>query len=177
MMAISVNVTCAEIQMADGFEYRLPADRFTHFHQSGDCEPLWYSQDNRLIADPSDPQKLVDPVISVSSDHLVMSRCVDELHHGIHCDISGFRLDTIFRVRNESAATPNSDLIFEQWWWLVALFIILILILICFFLRKRIFRCFQWEEQFFCQREDNTENRDLEMLGSDHPRTGSVSRC
>ncbi|KAK2917169.1 hypothetical protein Q8A67_001543 [Cirrhinus molitorella] len=64
-MAISVNVTCAEIQMADGFEYRLPADRFTHFHQSGDCEPLWYSQ---------------------------------------------FRLDTIFRVRNESAATPNSGI-------------------------------------------------------------------
>lgn len=38
-----------------------------------DCEQSWFSEDDRLIADPSDPQKLIDPVISVSSDHLVMS--------------------------------------------------------------------------------------------------------
>ncbi|KTG05825.1 hypothetical protein cypCar_00042380, partial [Cyprinus carpio] len=107
MMESSVNVTCAEIQIRDGFEFRVPADRFTLFHQS-DCEPLWYSQDDRLIADPSDPQTLIDPVISVSSDRLVTSHCVNELRHEIRCDASGFRLDTIFRVRNETAATPNS---------------------------------------------------------------------
>ncbi|KAK2917141.1 hypothetical protein Q8A67_001515 [Cirrhinus molitorella] len=68
MMDISVNVTCAEIQISDGFEYRVNADRFTLLHQS-DCEPLWFSQ---------------------------------------------FTLDTIFRVRNETAATSNSD----QLWWI-----------------------------------------------------------
>ncbi len=108
-----MNVTCAEIQITDGFEFRVPADRFTHFHQS-DCEQLWYSQvrecfcpqttpsftindcpnnalfdqDDRLIADPSDPQKLIDPVISFSSDRLVTSHCVNELHHETRCDTS-----------------------------------------------------------------------------------------
>ncbi|XP_042610671.1 uncharacterized protein LOC122144090 isoform X1 [Cyprinus carpio] len=107
MMESSVNVTCAEIQITDGFEFRVTADRFTHLHQS-DCESLWYSQDDILIADPSDPQKLIDPVISVSSDRLVTSHCVNELRHEILCDSSGFRLDTIFRARNETAVTPNS---------------------------------------------------------------------
>ncbi|KAL0199283.1 hypothetical protein M9458_007823, partial [Cirrhinus mrigala] len=88
MMDSSVNVTCAEIQISDGFEFRVPADRFTHFHQS-DCEQLWYSQDGRLIALPENPHRLIDPVISVSSDRLVTSRCVDELHHEIRCDASG----------------------------------------------------------------------------------------
>ncbi|KAI2644368.1 NAD kinase [Labeo rohita] len=106
-MDSSVNVTCSEIQISDGFEFRVPADRFTHFHQS-DCEQLWYSQDGRLMALPENPHRLIDPVISVSSDRLVTSRCVDELHHEIRCDTSGFRLDTIFRVRNQTTATPNS---------------------------------------------------------------------
>ncbi|KAL1279586.1 hypothetical protein QQF64_026259 [Cirrhinus molitorella] len=70
MMDISVNVTCAEIQISDGFEYRVNADRFTLLHQS-DCEPLWFSQ---------------------------------------------FTLDTIFRVRNETAATSNSGV--DQLWWI-----------------------------------------------------------
>ncbi len=39
-----MNVTCAEIQITDGFEFRVSADRFTLFQQSADCEPLWYSQ-------------------------------------------------------------------------------------------------------------------------------------
>ncbi|RXN12139.1 hypothetical protein ROHU_037276 [Labeo rohita] len=93
MMESSVNVTCAEIQISDGFEFRVPADRFTHFHQS-DCEQLWYSQ---------------------------------------------FRLDTIFRVRNQTAVTSNSDM---KWWISVLIFIVL-LGLICFLLRKRFLRCFK----------------------------------
>ncbi|KAK2917159.1 hypothetical protein Q8A67_001533 [Cirrhinus molitorella] len=105
-METSMNVTCAEIQISDGFEYRVPADRFTLFQQF-DCESLWFSQDNRLLADPVS-QKLMDPVISVSSDRLLTSRCVDELRHQIHCDTSAFTLDTIFRVRNGTAVTPNS---------------------------------------------------------------------
>ncbi|KAK2917161.1 hypothetical protein Q8A67_001535 [Cirrhinus molitorella] len=122
--------------------------------------------DNRLLADPA-TQKLMDPVISVSSDRLVTSRCVDELRHQIHCDTSAFTLDTIFRVRNETAVTPNSD----QLWWISVLIFIFLLVLICFLLRKRIFRCFQ----FICQRKA-PENRDLEMLRSDHPRIGSVNQ-
>ncbi|KAF4116531.1 hypothetical protein G5714_004020 [Onychostoma macrolepis] len=169
-MQSTVNVTCSEIQITDGFEFRVPADRFTHFHQS-DCELLWYSQDDRLIADPSDPQKLIAPVISVSSDRLVTSHCVDELHHEIRCDTSRFRLDTIFRARNETAATPNSD----QWWWISAFIVIVLLVFICFMLRKRIFRCFQRKAQFISQREV-PDNTDLVTVGSDHPGIGSVNQ-
>ncbi|KAF4114289.1 hypothetical protein G5714_004512 [Onychostoma macrolepis] len=134
MMESSVNVTCAEIQSTDGFEFRVPADRFTHFQQS-DGEPLWYSQDHRLIADPSDPQKRIAPVISVSSDRLVTSHCVDELHHEIYCTTSGFSLETIFRDDlNESLQLS------DQLWWISALIFIVLLALICFSLWKKIFR-------------------------------------
>ncbi|XP_016114677.1 uncharacterized protein [Sinocyclocheilus grahami] len=168
----------------DGFEFRVPADRFTLFQQS-DCEPLWYSQDGRLIAHPANPLKLIAPVISVSSDRLVTSHCVNELRHRIYCDASGFSLDTIFRARNETAATPDSEVLNEvtpdlqhsdQLWWISALLIvILLLVLICFLLRKRIFRCFQSEEWFICQHEA-LDNRDLVMLGSDPPGISSVNR-
>ncbi|KAF4116585.1 hypothetical protein G5714_004074 [Onychostoma macrolepis] len=179
MMESSVNVTCSEIQITDGFEFRVPADRFIHVHQS-DCEPLWYSQDDRLIADPSDPQKLIDPVISVSSDRLVTSHCVNELRHEIHCTTSGFRLETIFRARNQTAATPNPDVLNEvtpdlqlpdQWWWISALIVIVFLVLICFLLRKRIFRCFQRKAQFIHQRKA-PDSTDLVTIRSDHPGIG-----
>ncbi|RXN15817.1 hypothetical protein ROHU_008640 [Labeo rohita] len=168
-MESSVNVTCAEIQITDGFEFRIPADRFTLFHQS-DCEQLWYSQDDHLIADPVNPQALIDPVISVSSDRLVTSHCV--------------KLDTIFRVRNETAATPNPEVLNEvtpdlqhsdQWWWISALIVVFLLVLICFLLRKRIIRCFQSEEQFISQC-DAPHNRDLVTVGSDDPGIGSVNQ-
>ncbi|XP_042610672.1 uncharacterized protein LOC122144090 isoform X2 [Cyprinus carpio] len=179
MMESSVNVTCAEIQITDGFEFRVTADRFTHLHQS-DCESLWYSQDDILIADPSDPQKLIDPVISVSSDRLVTSHCVNELRHEILCDSSGFRLDTIFRARNETAVTPNSvtpDLQHsDQWWWIYVLLIVIVLLVLICFLRKRIFRCFQRKERFISQREA-PDNRDLVTLRSDHPGIGSANQC
>ncbi|ROI28678.1 hypothetical protein DPX16_0261 [Anabarilius grahami] len=46
-----------------------------------------------------------------------------------------FSRESIFRVRNETAATLNSD----QLWWILALFVIMV-VLICFILRKMIFR-------------------------------------
>ncbi|RXN09560.1 hypothetical protein ROHU_010978 [Labeo rohita] len=53
---------------------------------------------------------MIDPVISVSSDRLVTSHCVN-LKHEIPCDSDGshFSREIMFRVRNETAATPNSD--------------------------------------------------------------------
>ncbi|CAM4271402.1 unnamed protein product [Leuciscus chuanchicus] len=156
-----LNKTCAEIQTDGGFEYRLQSN-ILNLTNIPDCDQSWYSEDGRVIADPSDPEKLMDPVISVSSDRLVTSRCVEELHHEIQCHSSGFSMETLFRVRNETAATPNSDVnevtpslqISDQLWWLFALFIFIIFI--CFILRKRIFRCFQ---RFLCQTDDDSDNR------------------
>ncbi|KAL0199413.1 hypothetical protein M9458_007953, partial [Cirrhinus mrigala] len=50
-----------------------------------DCEKSWYLQDGRVIADPSDPQTLIDPATAVKSDRLFTSRCVN-LNHEIICD-------------------------------------------------------------------------------------------
>ncbi|KAK9978919.1 hypothetical protein ABG768_020655 [Culter alburnus] len=83
-----MNVTCAEIRTEDGFEFRVSSDRFTQFSEF-ECEQLWYSKDDRLMADPSNPHRLIDPVISASSDRLVTSYCVDELRHEIYCYTSG----------------------------------------------------------------------------------------
>ncbi|XDV11120.1 hypothetical protein PO909_000142 [Leuciscus waleckii] len=75
-----------------------------------------------------------------------------------------------FSVRNETAATLNSDVLNEvtpslqisdQLWWLFALFIIIIFILMCFMLRKRIFRYFPKAEAIIFQCND-PENRDPE---------------
>ncbi|ROL52826.1 hypothetical protein DPX16_0422 [Anabarilius grahami] len=38
-----MNVTCAEIQTEDGFEFRVSSDRFTQFSEF-ECEQLWYSK-------------------------------------------------------------------------------------------------------------------------------------
>ncbi|RXN13063.1 hypothetical protein ROHU_029195 [Labeo rohita] len=135
----NVTLKCGEIQIDGGFEYRLLSD-YLNQTNNPDCEQSWYLQDGRLIADPSDPQKLIYPVISVSSDHLVTSHCVN-LNHEIICDStdeSQYIREIMFRVRNESTMTPNSD----HFWWLLAVFIIalLIIILICLMKRKRIFR-------------------------------------
>ncbi|RXN19180.1 hypothetical protein ROHU_025893 [Labeo rohita] len=62
-----------------------------------------------------------------------------------------FSREIMFRVRNQTAVTPNSDVVNEvtpdrqhsdHFWWLLAVFIIvlLIIILICLMKRKRIFR-------------------------------------
>ncbi|KAL1279287.1 hypothetical protein QQF64_025960 [Cirrhinus molitorella] len=105
----NVTVTCGEIQTDGGFEFKLPSDLLNQT-LSVDCEQSWYLQDGHLIADPSDPQTLIDPVMTVKSDRLVTSYCVN-LKHEIICDSTDglhFSREIMFRVRNETAATPNS---------------------------------------------------------------------
>ncbi|KAK2917123.1 hypothetical protein Q8A67_001497 [Cirrhinus molitorella] len=159
-----VNITCAEIQTAVGFVYVILPVIMNHTNNP-DCEQSWCLEDGRLIADPSDPQRLIDPVISVSSDRVVTSLCVN-LNYQIICDSADELLQAMFRagnpfvlcLRNETAATPNSvtpDLQHsDQLWWVLAVFIIVLLVLMCFLLRKRIFRCFL--------KREGSENRDPE---------------
>ncbi|KAK2907324.1 hypothetical protein Q8A67_006309 [Cirrhinus molitorella] len=101
-----MNVTCAEIQSAVGFLYVIHSVILNQ-SLSADCEQGWYSQDRRLIADPSKPQTLIDPATSVSSDHLSTSSCVN-LNHEIICDSVPYR--TLFRYICRAAgwATPNT---------------------------------------------------------------------
>ncbi|KAL1279293.1 hypothetical protein QQF64_025966 [Cirrhinus molitorella] len=133
-----INITCAEIQTPVGFVYVVLPVIMNHTNNP-DCEQSWHLEDGSLIVDPSDPQRLIDPVISVSSDRLVTSLCVN-LNYQIICDSAdgSFSHEIKFRVRNETAVTPNSD----HFWWILAVFIIalLIIILICLMKRKRIFR-------------------------------------
>ncbi|KAF4116557.1 hypothetical protein G5714_004046 [Onychostoma macrolepis] len=169
-----INVSCAEIQTPAGFVYVILPVLLNHTNNP-DCEQSWYSQDGHLIADPSNPLKLIDPAMAVKSDRLVTSRCVN-LNHEIICDSADgfhFSREIVFRARNQTAATPNSDLLNEvtpdlqhsdQFWWLLAVFIIVLLIvlffLICLMKRKTIFRCFQ---KLICQRDDDDSgNRDPE---------------
>ncbi|KTF93306.1 hypothetical protein cypCar_00035848 [Cyprinus carpio] len=134
-----INVSCSEIQTPVGFVYVILSVIMNHINNP-DCDQSWYLQDNRLIADPSDPQKLIDPVISVSSDRLVTSRCVNLIHE-IICHSVGLKYQTAFRVFNDtdsfsgSTQTPES----HQWWWISAPIFIVLLLLICFLLRKKIF--------------------------------------
>ncbi|KTF72904.1 hypothetical protein cypCar_00046313 [Cyprinus carpio] len=75
--------------------------------------------------------------------------------------------ELMFRVRNETAKIPSSNILNEVtpdllhsdqlWWFSVLIFIVLAFL--CFLMRKRIFRCFQREAWFICQHEDS-ENRD-----------------
>lgn len=163
-----INVTCGEIQTPAGFVYVILPLILNHTNNP-DCEQSWLSEDGR----PSDPLKLIDPVTAVKSDLLVTSRCMN-LNHEIICDSpdgSHSRHKIIFRARNQTAATPNSDLLNEvtpdlqhsdQFWWLLAVFIMVLLIifLICLMKRKTNFRCFQ---KLICQRDDDdSENRDPE---------------
>ncbi|XP_067236833.1 uncharacterized protein [Chanodichthys erythropterus] len=189
----TINKTCGEIQTEEGFEYRLLSNILNQ--TSDDCEQSWYSKDGRLLADPSDPHKLMYPVTSVKSDRLVTSYCVDELHHEIQCHFKRITHETVFRVFNDtdsssgSTQTPDS----HQFWWISALFFIMIvlLLLICFMLRKRIFSCVSRAVTRIFQHSDS-ENRDPEAgvqmnLRSDAPDSlnqseseqlnGSVSRA
>ncbi|KAK9978924.1 hypothetical protein ABG768_020660 [Culter alburnus] len=139
-----ISVSCGEIQTDEGFEYRLQSNLLNQT-VNGDCDQSWYSEGGRVLADPSDPHKLMYPVTSVSSDRLVTSDCVN-LNHEIICDESRLTFEIMFRVFNDtdssggSAKTPNS----HQFWWISVLFFIMVvlLLLICFLLRKRISRCY-----------------------------------
>ncbi|XP_051741650.1 uncharacterized protein LOC127508091 isoform X2 [Ctenopharyngodon idella] len=146
---MSINMTCGEIQTTVGFMYKILPVILNHTLNDPDCEQSWYTKDGRLLADPSDPHKRMYPVISVSSECLVTSHCVDQLHHEIQCHSKGITHETVFRVRNETAATPNSDVLDEvtpslqlsdHLWWISVLVIIFLLAFLCFMLRRRIFR-------------------------------------
>ncbi|KAL1279283.1 hypothetical protein QQF64_025956 [Cirrhinus molitorella] len=151
----NITVSCAEIYAAVGFQYVI-LSLILNQTDNPDCDQSWYSWDKRLIADPANPQKLLDPVISVSSDRLVTSHCVDELHHEIICHSDGLKHETMFRAFNGTDSiiglTPKS----KKLWWFSVLFIVPLAFL-CFLLRKRIFRCFQ----SIFHRSDS-ENRDPE---------------
>ncbi|XP_043085346.1 uncharacterized protein LOC122331907 [Puntigrus tetrazona] len=141
-----VSVSCSEVQTPAGFLYLILPVLLNHTNNP-DCEQSWKTEDGLKVADPSDPQKLISPVISVSSDRLVSSLCVN-LNHEIICDSADgthFSRVTAFRVRNETAVIPNSEVLNEvtpdQYWWISALIVIVPLVLICFCLRKRFFRC------------------------------------
>ncbi|XP_050960299.1 uncharacterized protein LOC127161613 isoform X1 [Labeo rohita] len=162
----NISVTCGEIQTDGGFEFNLPSDSLNQT-LNPDCEQSWHSEDGRLIAVPSDPQRMIDPVISVSSDRLITSHCVN-LKHEIICDSTGspFSREIMFRVRNETAVTPNSDDLNEvtlqhsdQSLLILAVFliVILIIILICFLWRKKKLGCF-----LNVFRRDDSENRNPE---------------
>ncbi|KAL1279286.1 hypothetical protein QQF64_025959 [Cirrhinus molitorella] len=106
----NITVACGEIQTDGGFEFKLPSDLLNQT-LNPDCDQSWYLQDGHLIADPSDPQKLIDPAAAVKSDRLFTSHCVN-LKHEIICDSTNrfhFSYVTAFKVRNEAAGTPNSD--------------------------------------------------------------------
>ncbi|XP_048015516.1 uncharacterized protein LOC125247987 isoform X3 [Megalobrama amblycephala] len=144
-----INMTCGEIQSSVGFVFVILPVILNQTLNDPDCEQSWYTEDGHLLADPSDPHKLMYPVTSVSSDRLVTSDCVDELHHEIQCHSKRITHETVFRVRNETAATPNSDVLDEvtpslqlsdHLWWISVLVIIFLLAFLCFMLRKRIFR-------------------------------------
>ncbi|XP_077098184.1 uncharacterized protein LOC143749644 [Siphateles boraxobius] len=176
----NISVFCGEIKTDEEFVFKLPSDLLNRT-LNGDCEQSWLAEDGRLIAHPSDPETLSYPGISVLSDRLITSRCVN-LNHEIICDTPGSHHShkTMFRVWNtlqNTTVTTNSDVLNEvnlsleisdQLWWLCVLFIFIIIIIICFILRKRIFRCFQREARPTCQTDDETDNRDLKV-GSDDP--------
>ncbi|XDV11318.1 hypothetical protein PO909_000286 [Leuciscus waleckii] len=74
-MMSNISVCCGEIESAVGFVCVILHVILNHTLNE-DCEQSWLSEDRRLIADPSDPHRLSDPVISVSSDrHVSLCEC------------------------------------------------------------------------------------------------------
>ncbi|KAK7175581.1 hypothetical protein R3I93_002490 [Phoxinus phoxinus] len=79
----NITVTCGEIQSSLGFLYTVSSA--VNQTLNADCEQSWFSEYGQKIADPSTPETRMDPVLSVSPDRLVTSRCVN-LSHEIICD-------------------------------------------------------------------------------------------
>ncbi|KAL1250670.1 hypothetical protein QQF64_018466 [Cirrhinus molitorella] len=96
-----INVTCAEIQSAVGFLYVIQSFILNQ-SLSADCEQSWYSQqDRRLIADPSNPQTLIDPATSVIIGISQYFSCVS-LNHEIICNSAdGSHFSHVTRFRGE----------------------------------------------------------------------------
>ncbi|XP_048015208.1 uncharacterized protein LOC125247771 [Megalobrama amblycephala] len=103
----NISVSCAEIQTAVGFVFVILPVILNQTLNDPDCEQSWYTEDGPLIADPSDPHKLMYPVTSVSSDHLVTSDCVN-LNHEIISDESKLEMETMFRVFNDTDSSGGS---------------------------------------------------------------------
>ncbi|XP_077061819.1 uncharacterized protein LOC143714479 [Siphateles boraxobius] len=167
----NITVTRGDIHTSLGFLYVVSFNA-VNYTLNADCEQSWFSEYGLKIADPSTPETLMDPVISVSSDRLVTSRCVN-LNHEIICDSAKslhYSHVSMFRVMNETAATPDvsnevtpSLQLSDQFWWLFALFIVIFFIFISFMLCKRIFRCFPKAAPSVCQRNDS-ENKILNLV-------------
>ncbi|KAG1937620.1 hypothetical protein F2P79_018079, partial [Pimephales promelas] len=123
-----------------------------------------------LTAVPPKNETLRYPGISVSSDHLVTSRCAN-LSYEIICETpSHYEQRINYTVRNETTMTTNSD----QLWWLLVLFISIIIIIISFIKRKRIFR----GKRSICLSDDDTDNRDTylkEKRKETEKRSGSAA--
>ncbi|RXN32344.1 hypothetical protein ROHU_016244 [Labeo rohita] len=193
-MMPNITVTCGEIQTDGGFEFKLPSDSLNQT-LNPDCEQSWYLQShfsreimfrvrNQTAATPNS-----DVVNEASLQHSGYRRWQhsggdpEESWESMSYDLKAhFSHVTAYRVRNQTAVTPNSDLQqvtpdlqhSDHFWWLLAVFIIalLIIILICLMKRKRIFRCFQ--RLIFQRDDDDSENRDPEAavqmkLRSDAP--------
>ncbi|XP_067218409.1 uncharacterized protein [Chanodichthys erythropterus] len=169
----NISVSCGEIESAVGFVFVILPVILNQTLNDPDCEQSWYTEDGHLLADPSDPHKLMYPVTSVSSDRLVTSYCVDELHHEIQCHSKGITHETMFRMRNETAATPNSDVLDEvtlslqlsdQLWWISVLLIFFLLAFLCFTLRKKIFRYFSKAVPSVCSDLDKRDPESDETL-------------
>ncbi len=96
----------------------------SHTHTHTRSDGVLFVQDDRLIADPVN-HKLIAPVISVSSDRLVTSHCVN-LNHEIICDSDGvntLNLSQHLYFNYESLAlqftrTLNTNLVMKQSWTL-----------------------------------------------------------
>ncbi|KAL1279570.1 hypothetical protein QQF64_026243 [Cirrhinus molitorella] len=184
-----INITCAEIQTPVGFLYVVLPVIMNHT-SNPDCEQSWFSMDRHLIADPSDHQILVDPAISVSSDRLVTSRCVNLIHQIICDSADGFHFshEIKFRVRNETAVTPNpgdlntvtpdlqpSDQLRRRWGIpIIALALSLLMTISLIYVRRIVISRSGQKSEHLCDTRNYSESRypevdDQMMFGSDPP--------
>ncbi|XP_067225861.1 uncharacterized protein [Chanodichthys erythropterus] len=100
-----INMTCGEINSSVGFVFVILSVILNQTLIDPDCEQSWYTEDGRLLADPSSPHKLSDPVTSVSSDRLI---CVNLIHE-IICDESRLTMETMFREKYHDSVCNNNE--------------------------------------------------------------------
>ncbi|RXN38612.1 hypothetical protein ROHU_000963 [Labeo rohita] len=146
----------SEIQTDSGFEFNLPSDSLNQT-LNPDCEQSWYLQSHfsREIMFRVRNQTAVTPNSEIQTDSgFEFNLPSDSLNQTLNPDCeqswylqSHFSREIMFRVRNQTAVTPNSDDLNEAslqhsdlLWWFLAVSLIVLLVLMCFFLRKRIFR-------------------------------------
>ncbi|KAI7804085.1 hypothetical protein IRJ41_023782, partial [Triplophysa rosa] len=130
-----------EIQTSVGFVYLVLTSVF-NLTLDSDCEQSWYTEDGVVIADPS-AHRWIEPVTSVSSDGLITSHCVDEVHHEIICHSTGLTHKTRYRAWNETHGTQNPEDLKEMTssvsdvlLWIFAPCFIIVVLLVCFIILK-----------------------------------------